>query len=76
MHYRKKKLHDLTIFCTRVHRKKKYTTYRKKKLHDVTILSYTRLPQKKNTRPYRKEKITNYTENACLYAMCPPVGHF
>ena len=30
--------------------------YRKKNFHDLTIFFYTRIPQKKITRPYCKEK--------------------
>ena len=67
--YHKKKIHDVTIFLLYAFtaKKKNYTIYGKKKLHDVTIFSYMRLPQKsKITQPYRKETITNFTENACL----------
>ena len=56
--YRKKKLHVLTISL--------YTRLLQKKIHDMTIFVYRRLPQKKITRPYRKETITNFSENACM----------
>ena len=58
------------FFVTRIYSKiKNYTTGR---------FFRTRVyrKSKKITRPYHKEAITNFTENACMSAMCPPTcGH-
>ena len=47
-----------------------------KELHALTIL-FARVYRNKTTLHdlTAKENITNFTENACMYPMCPPVRH-
>ena len=73
--YRKKKLHNVTIFLLHAFTaEKKYTTYRKKKLHNVTIFLLQAFTAKKKYTTYRKERITNFTKNAMPVGNVPTSG--